>query len=152
MENDLSTYNHATLERKTCRGVLEAWSKVFEVEPPVLVFVPLKHAAEQQGRVIRLSTTKKDGRCPITVAHEFAHYLMAHYDRDDRLAQHGPEFVGVMMSVCEVGGVMPRPAMEWLAARREVEYLDTKHIRSPGGLSRMVKHRASARRRSARRK
>jgi hypothetical protein len=144
MENMCGTSGRALLGRKQLREALTAWSEAFGVPEPKLVFRPIDHAGEQQDDVIRLSTRAVDGRNPVTLAHEFSHYLMGLYDPQGRLAFHGPEFVGVMMLVSHVGGIMPIAGSEWLAERMKVKYMDVKDVRSPVGLARKIKQRVEA--------
>lgn len=104
------TVNNALLSRAAIGQAVEQYAAVFDVPPPTVQYRRMvHHDGEQRGRYITLSTHRsKLGRSPITLCHEFAHYLCTLCDPDDTWQPHGPEFVGIYALVLETAGVTPR--------------------------------------------
>jgi hypothetical protein len=136
--------------RATHRLLLKKLTKVFGVPTTSLQFLPQKDCAgmyqydsiTRHNRIV-LSTAYKAGTSPITLVHEFAHHVMAHWDPEDRLFGHGPEWVGVYGDCLAMAGLVPYDGFRSLCNQYGVLFLDTELAQTIPQLRKMVKKRAA---------
>lgn len=140
----------AYFPRKTHRILLKKLTKVFQVPETSLQFLPEKscagmyqiHSTSRASRIV-LSTAYKAGTSPITLIHEFAHHVMGHWDVEDRLEGHGPEWVGVYGDCLAMAGLVPYDGFRSLCNQYGVKFLDTELAKTVPQLRKMVKKRAA---------
>lgn len=106
--------------------VLRSLCKKFHVPPVRIEYKNFKtYAAEWESpNIIRFSKHKGTARDLITVLHEFAHHMHAHYtDGSFQYEAHGPEFMTCYIAVLDVSRYMPTAAMRLICDNYKIKYL-----------------------------
>ena len=142
----MAILRHSVLSKKDVARVVRQLSTIYNVKPPRIKYVPLHGwAGEYESGEIRLATDHKTGRSPLTVIHEFAHYLVHIRDPENLLESHGPEFVAMLGHCYESAGAVPRDGFDVLCKDWKVKALPIKKKATPAQLKATVARTVKAR-------
>lgn len=149
MENEaIGGRNYAILSRSAAMAVARGICKQYGVRPPRIQWANLgrwaaewrEHPSDGEPSIV-FSTTKRTARCLLTVTHEVAHHL--HYELSDgaweNQESHGPEFMGVHMSVLDTIRMIPVCAMRAVCDKYKIRYADPGEGSSLSRLTRIAK-------------
>lgn len=121
------------LDKDGCRAILREVCRLARLEPPRLIFTPLRVPCyyEPRDRKIRIAEW---GRTRVTVLHEIAHYV-DHAMNGLGAAPHGPNFVRIAMALYARYVGVPLDDMEKGAAVRRVPFADRSAFSLSGSSS-----------------
>lgn len=140
--------NRSRLTRKELRTMLGLGCRKFGLTPPVLKYEASTAWAGvyigEPNPTIIISTKYSGGLSAMTLLHELAHYIVHRADPDDRLAPHGPEFVGVYGDLMECMGFIPFGSWALLTAQFKIRSFDTGKMNPAQVLDALKKRAAEA--------
>jgi len=138
--------NRTRLTRAEHRHLLSLGCAKFGIKPPRLLYKPGKAWAGLYVSApvpsITMSTTYVGGLSAMTLLHELAHHIVYCCDLTDRLAPHGPEFVGVYGDLMECMGFIPFGSWELLTEQFRIARFDTG-LMTPAQVMDAIKKRAA---------